>query len=140
MKRSLRALLLVTLLPPACAPVARGADGGPITRGEMRDGKRHGPWTIFLPGGARTATGTFDHDVPNGPWKAFHADGALRERVVFVRGVRDGPAATFHGNGQPESRGRYAGGLREGPWLWFLADGTLDAARTGCYRADVRIE
>lgn len=55
-------------------------------------------------------------------------------------GLRHGCAATFRADGSRESAGRYEHGQPAGPWQFWTADGTLDAERTGHYRAGVRIE
>lgn len=133
-------LLLVALAACAPRPLSISIDGHREGLGHRVQGKQQGRWTLFRPDGERAATGKFAAGVPVGIWKVFHGNGALQEQAVMHDGVRHGDAATFRADGSRESAGSYEHGQPAGPWQFWAADGTLDAARTGFYRAGVRIE
>lgn len=61
------------------------------------------------------------------------ADGSPRERVAWVDGERDGPCVRWHRDGSLRAEGAYEGGKLVGDWVFYLPDGSRDAARSGHY-------
>lgn len=66
-------------------------------RGLTLDGKRHGPWTEWWPGGIRREEGTYERGVRVGDWGFWHADGSLDAEFQATRfanepGARPRPA------------------------------------------------
>lgn len=69
----------------------------------------------------------------------YFASGQLESRVEYVEGRREGLAQRYFANGTKQSEGHFAAGLMEGDWSFWNADGSLDADRTGTYKAGERI-
>ena len=137
-----RAAACLCLLLAACDPATtfRSCDGRLEGHGHKLANKNDGRWTLFGPGGVRAATGGFSNGMPVGRWKQFWPNGALKERAELRDGLRHGDAATFDAHGHRESAGRYENGVPCGAWIFWDAAGQIDTARTGQYRAGVRVE
>lgn len=75
-------------------------DGGTM-KGELRGGKRHGPWT------------------------AYYANGMVRSRASYIDGVLDGVTEVFHENGMIYYTGNYHRGKAVGKWFFHDSEGTL---------------
>jgi hypothetical protein len=78
----------------------RTQDGG-VMKGEMLNGKRHGPWTSYF------------------------ANGTVRSRATYDEGVLEGSTEVFHNNGMTYYTGQYAKGKAVGEWLFYDAQGAL---------------
>lgn len=70
----------------------------------------------------------------------YWANGKLKSRSELVQGIPVGHTERWHSDGSKQAEGELRDGLMEGPWEFWAEDGTPDAARTGEYRAGVRIE
>lgn len=88
----------------AAAPVTEGRqvlytrDGGRV-EGELRGGRRVGPWASYF------------------------ANGSVRSRITYVDGVEEGPTEVFHENGMPYYTGTYHQGRSVGDWIFFDPQG-----------------
>jgi antitoxin component YwqK of YwqJK toxin-antitoxin module len=69
----------------------------------------------------------------------FWANGQLRERVELEAGRPHGACQRWRADGARAAEGRYRDGRMDGEWSFWHADGTLDAERSGTYRAGVRL-
>ena len=95
--------------------VRRHADGTVAAEGAYLDGRLHGPWSTYLPGGG------------------------LQTRGEFLEGRRAGKWESFHENGELAAAGHYRLGLRDGKWVYLDPDGTKLADESGYYRAQSAI-
>lgn len=87
---------------PENGPVLiKGPNGHVRMRGDMRNGKRHGLWTSYHPGGT------------------------VQSRTDYVDGMQEGPSVVFHPNGQTYYTGDYRHGRQVGEWRFFDEGGTL---------------
>ena len=97
MKRFLAPILLVTLLFPSLALGLEIDDlvlreglwyekftdvpfSGKVTgqiQGELKDGKREGPWVFYYDNGQLESEGTYKDGKADGPWIAFNEDGTV---------------------------------------------------------------
>lgn len=78
-----------------------GKDGNLLMRGEMRDGKRHGPWNSYFP------------------------NGAVRSSATYERGVQVGATEVYHETGAIYYRGQYHADKQVGEWTFHDPEGTL---------------
>jgi len=76
-----------------------GEDGNLRMRGELRGGKRHGPWTSYFP------------------------NGIIRSRATYVDGVEQGPTEVYHENGMTYYTGQYHNGTTVGEWIFYDPQG-----------------
>jgi antitoxin component YwqK of YwqJK toxin-antitoxin module len=90
--------------------------------------------TGLVVGGATLAARTRAEDAQTTYW----ANGHLQARTEVREGKPDGRCERFYPDGTKQAEGRYEAGRMEGEWLFWRADGTVDAERTGTYRDGVR--
>lgn len=69
----------------------------------------------------------------------YFASGRVESRIEYSEGKRQGLAERWHASGTKLAEGRYEGGRMEGEWQFWNTDGTLDASRSGCYRAGEKV-
>ncbi len=128
-----------------------------FARGQYRDGKSVGSWTIYHPSGRVALRGTSHDFVRHGRWTAWHESGwkaaevrhgkprekftryfpsgeAVEGSIEALLGERqlltnrDGIAKTYWPNGQIRSEGRFENNEREGNWRFTSDTGKLVAA------------
>lgn len=105
--------------------------------GELRDGKRHGPWSAYY-GNGGMAEGSYEHGQPVGPWTNVLADGTVFEGE-WANGQRQGRWTLTHGD--DVGGGFHAAGKRHGKWkLLFAANDneTVRGTAEGIYVAGNR--
>jgi len=96
---------------PADGPYKRlGADGGVAAEGEIKEGRPHGAWRTYHPGGAPRTAGEFNAGLRTGKWEFWWP------------------------NGQLAASGRYSRGLRDDIWNYWSESGEKLDARSGKYR------
>jgi hypothetical protein len=78
-----------------------GKDGNLLMKGELRGGKRHGPWASFFP------------------------NGMVRSRATYEQGLQVGATEVFHENGSIYYTGQYHLDKPVGEWLFHDPEGTL---------------
>ena len=88
-------------LPQNGPAEVKGPDGRVKMKGNMRNGKRHGVWTSFHPGGI------------------------IQSKTDYVDGVQQGASVVYHPNGQVYYTGDYRNGHQIGDWRFFDEGGTL---------------
>lgn len=69
----------------------------------------------------------------------YWANGQLQSRSDLEDGVPSGHCERWHPNGSRQAEGTLRDGRMEGPWEFWLPDGTPDTARSGTYRAGLRV-
>lgn len=75
----------------------------------------------------------------DGPRATYFADGKLASERSYRDGVLHGPALERYPDGKQAARGLYQDGRRAGTWSFWLADGSLDAERSGQYEGGQRV-
>ncbi len=95
-----------------------------ITKGELVDGQKEGPWMLELPD--YKEEGNYKGDHLDGEWKHYYTStGKLRFVGKFVDGVPDGEHKFYYPNGKIKQEGKYAGGSKEGEWRFYDETGYL---------------
>ena len=140
MKRILAPILLVVLLFPSLAL------GGEVTfddlvitndlyykkftdvpftgevmgRGNIKDGKKDGPWVSYNKDGRVSARETYKDGKLNGPRVEYeyYSNGQLRYKDTYKNGEIDGAWVWYHNNGQLQYKGTYKDGWYDGSWVW----------------------
>lgn len=69
----------------------------------------------------------------------YYASGKMEARYECHGGKRDGTAERWYPNGTKQAEGLYEDGSMAGTWQFWNADGSVDAERTGVYRAGEKI-
>lgn len=85
----------------------------------------------WLPGASREVSG--DAVVH------YHGNGRNKSWIEYVDGRREGAASEWYASGQLREQGLYREDRRDGRWTFWLADGTVDAARSGLYDRGERV-
>ncbi len=107
-----------------------------ITKGEMVDGKKEGPWILELPD--YKEEGSYKDDNRDGEWKHYYTStGKLRFVGKFIDGIPEGEHRFYYPNGKEKQLGKYAGGSKEGEWKFFDESGYLFL--TILYNSDIEI-
>ena len=70
---------------------------------------------------------------------SYFASGQLQSEIAFEDGRKQGLCRRYFANGQLEAEGRYDAGRMDGEWSFWRADGSVDDARSGSYRAGERL-
>jgi len=150
-------LVLTSLTLTACGPEVEFYTDG-VRRAEGRvvadassharfDGEREvGPWQWWFPNGERRESGSFKDGHRTGEWTQWYPNGQRRSRGTRVfdsatnSSPRDGLWTFWHENGEIRARGIYVLGQREGHWDVSREDGSIDAAESGEYHDDHKLE
>lgn len=86
-----------------------------LGRGELKDGKREGPWVNY------------------------YDDGQLDNKGVYENGRKEGPWVSYWSNGQLSYKGVFKNGRKEGPWVSYNKDGNAYKEGTGTFKDGVKI-
>jgi len=70
---------------------------------------------------------------------SYYANGQVESECSYEDGRREGPYHRFAPDGTPVVAGEYKADRMDGRWSYWRKDGSLDAARSGLYRAGERI-
>jgi hypothetical protein len=69
----------------------------------------------------------------------YYANGQVEVECETRAGKREGACRRFYPDGAKQAEGAYVDGKMEGPWTFWLADGSVDATRSGNYAAGGRV-
>jgi antitoxin component YwqK of YwqJK toxin-antitoxin module len=108
-----------------------------ITKGELVDGLKEGPW--FFEMTDYREQGTYKGDKREGPWKHIYtATGKSRFEGNFTDGQPDGKHIFYYENGKIREEGKYIFGRKEGDWKYYDEDGMLILTIT--YKDDMEVK
>ena len=108
-------------------------------QGEIKSGKREGPWVSYFENGQLDSKGTWKNGKEEGPWVGYFDNGQIETKGNFKDGLEEGPWVQYYDNGQLYWKGEYKNGKKEGPWESYNDDGQSDEF-TGTYKNDVKID
>lgn len=103
-------------------------EGNPLVsggEGELRAGRRHGPWSAYYSNGEMDE-GSYEHGEPVGQWTRVFADGTVFEGE-WANGQRQGRWTLTYGD--DEGGGFYAAGKQHGRWKLLFAAGDNETVR-----------
>ena len=69
----------------------------------------------------------------------YYANGQLEMECETKAGKREGACRRFFPDGAKQAEGQYVDGKMDGEWTFWLADGSVDTARSGSYAAGGRV-
>ena len=125
MERTQLTALILMVLITSCGPaepattepsksvVADTATPPPITEGHQ---------VLYLKDGGRME-GELRAGKRVGPWASYFADGGIRSRSTYVDGLEEGPTEVFHENGLTYYSGAYHKGKSAGEWVFYDEQG-----------------
>lgn len=125
MERTQLTALAVMVLMASCGPtepaaieasksvVADTATPPPITEGHQ---------VLYLKDGGRME-GELRAGKRVGPWASYFANGAIRSRSTYADGLEEGPTEVFHENGMTYYSGAYHKGKSAGEWVFYDEQG-----------------
>ena len=92
-------------------PFSGEIDEGPV-RGELKDGKREGPWVYYYDNGQLDNKGVYENGRKEGPWVSYWSNGQLSYKGVFKNGRKEGPWVSYNkdGNAYKEGTGTFKNG------------------------------
>ena len=103
--------------PPTTEPsksvVADTATPPPVTEGHQ---------VLYLKDGGRME-GELRAGKRVGPWASYFANGAIRSRSTYADGLEEGPTEVFHENGLTYYSGAYHKGKSAGEWVFYDEQG-----------------
>jgi antitoxin component YwqK of YwqJK toxin-antitoxin module len=79
---------------------------------------KEGPQVIHLKEGGRMQ-GEMKAGKRIGPWTSHYPNGTIRSRSMYVDGVEEGGTEVFHDNGMTFYTGYYKAGEPTGEWVYF---------------------
>ena len=94
-------------------------------QGEIKNGKREGPWVSYFENGQLWDKGDYKNGEREGPWVSYFENGQLDSKGTWKNGKEEGPWVGYFDNGQLETKGNFKDGLEEGPWVTYHDDGQL---------------
>jgi antitoxin component YwqK of YwqJK toxin-antitoxin module len=106
-------------------------NGRPASRGEYKNGHKHGLWLVWDKKGHRRFEAAWQQGKQHGATRAFHPSGELALTGHFQNGEKHGLFTLFHENGQRAAFGHYRRGKRQGIWTFCNSDGLC--THTRCY-------
>jgi antitoxin component YwqK of YwqJK toxin-antitoxin module len=109
-----------------------------ITKGDLVDGQKEGPW--FFEMADYREEGTYKGDKREGMWKhTYTTNGKTRFEGNFTDGQPDGKHVFYFENGHVWQEGKFIFGRREGDWKYYDEEtGTLILTIT--YKDDVEVK
>jgi antitoxin component YwqK of YwqJK toxin-antitoxin module len=99
------------------------SDGQPQIRGQYKNGKRVGLWTLWDREGWRSEEGAYVEGVPDGTWTRWKKSGDILGTAEFVKGT--GTYTTWHDNNRVSSVQAFRQGTPHGVLRCWYSDGTL---------------
>ena len=94
------------------------------------------PFSGKVTGGGQ---GEIKNGKREGPWVSYFENGQLWDKGDYKNGKEEGPWVAYYDNGQLYLKGEYKNGKKEGPWESYNDDGQSDEF-TGTYKNDVKID
>jgi antitoxin component YwqK of YwqJK toxin-antitoxin module len=130
----------VGLLPPRTRGEARERrlGGRLLEEAPWREGLREGTYRAWFVRGSPRCEAQFERGLLHGVFRAWYRDGAPREESHYRQGRLHGRSTVYFRGGAKRAVGEFVDGKRTGEWFYFLADGRLDARRTGMYADGLR--
>jgi antitoxin component YwqK of YwqJK toxin-antitoxin module len=117
-------LIGMILIAAACA--GRGEETSPIVASDSGAvAPQQGMQEIMAEDGTLRMKGELRDGKRNGPWSSFFPNGSIRSRAVFVDGLQEGATEVFYDNGMTYYKGQYHRDRPVGEWVFFDPAGTL---------------
>ncbi len=115
-------LLLLALALSACSGPAAAPAEAPVAADSTARPATDGPQVIHTADGGRME-GQLRDGRRDGPWVSYTAQGGVRSRAMYVNGLEEGPTEVFHDNGLTKYTGQYAKGITVGEWVFYDPQG-----------------
>lgn len=83
----------------------------------------------FYSDGTLRSKGQYRNGLRHGHWAFYHPNGFVQTEADFIDGKENGTYCVYHENGIPYYRGLYSNGQRTGVWEFYDADGKLISSK-----------
>ncbi|WP_430809828.1 MULTISPECIES: toxin-antitoxin system YwqK family antitoxin [unclassified Carboxylicivirga] len=93
---------------------------------EFVDGRPHGQYKVFYPGGAVAEIIHWRNGKKDGEWLKFFEDGAPLLKARYQADQLQGKYLYYYKNGQLEIDANYIDNKEDGNWTFYLADGKVN--------------
>ena len=80
-------------------------------QGEIKNGKREGPWVSYFENGQLWDKGDYKNGEREGPWVSYFESGQLDSKGTWKNGKEEGPWVGYFDNGQLDTKGNFKEGL-----------------------------
>ncbi|QDG53466.1 hypothetical protein FIV42_22785 [Persicimonas caeni] len=87
-------------------------NGRVISKGNYKNGERHGTWKTFWPTGGRWEVAEYVGGEKHGRYREYESDGRLKRQGDFKRGKRHGEWLYYNAAGQLEKKVEWANGKK----------------------------
>lgn len=98
--------------------------------GELRNGRKHGPWTTWYADGTKRSEGAYVDGAKDGPWVQYHKNGKKAREQNFALGKETGRCRMYYDSGKLEMEGDFgpitgksSDGRKQGPFIYYAEDG-----------------
>ena len=99
---TMRTLLIVALASFALAAVEKYPSGKKKAEGELKNGKREGPWLGWYESGKPQYERGYQNGRPHGRWIEWYENGTRKSEAHYLGGKGHGPSRRWHPNGRLE--------------------------------------
>lgn len=96
-----------------------------LSRYAYRNGKRHGPYTVFSETGEIISEGQYADGELDGLQKIYHE--GVRTEIVYANGKREGIEKTWYPSGQLMVETPWVNGVMEGSATFYYENGSIQA-------------
>jgi uncharacterized protein (TIGR02145 family) len=85
-----------------------------------RNGKLHGAYLVWNPGGQLVHENHFADGLESGSERQWYDNGQLKSEITRATGTLEGAWIEYYSSGQKDEEGKYAAGKQHGLWVcWF---------------------
>ncbi len=120
--------------------VTRWDNGAKKSEGHLlANNTKDGRWTAWHENGQMRGDGDYQNGKREGVWTFWHENGQKHREGEYKNGKREGSWASWYRNGQKCFEGERGNGKQEGPWTYWNKDGSIDAEKSGIYKADKKV-
>ena len=107
-------------------------------QGEIKKGKREGPWVRYYKNGQLMSKGTYKSGKQEGSWVIYHRNGKVRIKGPYKNGKQEGPWVLYHKNGKAWIKVTYKDAKQDGPYVEYDKNGQVKSKAT--YKDGVKVE
>ncbi len=100
-------------------------NGALSTKANYKNGKLHGPRTIYHPNGKVEIEENYEDDLLVGKYKSYFNDGILAQEAIYEKGVMQGMLKTYYKEGALKEEVTMVDNQENGPFIEYHPNGKI---------------
>lgn len=96
-----------------------------ISSESYKNGKKNGPYFVYLPNGKLSEEKNYRDDVLSGEFKEYFDGVNIRTKGTYIDGKLDGRTVYYFPNGTEVAAGYHRNGLKTGSWIYRTENGKV---------------